>query len=285
MSDTPNHVTPKSAIDENDDLFSFDELTEPKIAPLDVAPLPKGSGGASAQRDPNEEAMAAVLGPAPGTAVTAPTATKADAAPVQTAATSTAGAGANDATKPGSTLEPASGGARRSLGDLRASPLLLVGLAVFALANLGLIGLTWKSMATLQQSLGARAAAGPSHADEPSSRDGASHAGGHVDEFETHIPAQLEARPEGEETLESAHAAIERGDYERARQLLWGLLAVADRWPPERRDDLEARATLLIAEAFRRQADARDEHGTADTQTASPDEHAAHAPESAEEHR
>lgn len=282
MSDAPHHVTPKSAIDENDDLFSFDELTEPKVAPIEVAPLPKGGGGASAPRDPNEEAMAAVLGPAPGTAVAAPVATKADTAPVQAAASAT---NANDSTKPNATFEPTPVGTRRSLGDLRASPLLLVGLAVFAIANLALIGLTWKSMATLQQSLGARAADGPSHADEPSSRGGESHAGGHVDDSETHIPVELEARPEGEETLETARAAIERGDYERARQLLWGLLAVADRWTPDRRDDLEARATLLIAEAFRRQADARAAHESTEAPSASTDEHDAHAAEPAEEHR
>lgn len=285
MSDVQGHAGQKPAIDENEDLFSFDELTEPKAAPVEVTPLAQGSGGAPAARDPNEEAMAAVLGPAPGSGAiaVATTSTKTESAAAHAAAT--ANSSANDASRQGSALEPAGLGTRRSLGDLRASPLLLVGLVVFALANLALIGLTWKSMATLQQSLGARAADGPGRVEQPSNQGYGTYdtqPGGHAAK---RIPAQLDPRSEGDETLEIARASLERGDYEGARRLLWGLLSVADRWPLERRDDLEARAMFMIAETFRRQADARAAREPAESAAAGADESDEPKAEPSEAHR
>ena len=62
-------------------------------------------------------------------------------------------------------------------------------------------------------------------------------------------------RPEGFATLDNARAAMEHGEFERARAMLYALLAVADRIEPSARRDIEARASFLIADSYRLQAD------------------------------
>jgi len=47
---------------------------------------------------------------------------------------------------------------------------------------------------------------------------------------------------------------LELGDFETARRLLYGKLAIVDRQPPEERDGLEAHALQLLAEADRLEA-------------------------------
>ncbi|MCC6408129.1 MAG: hypothetical protein IT453_13285 [Planctomycetes bacterium] len=259
----------KPTIDEEEDLFSFDELSEPKVAVGDSATIAPAAAPTQVFTNLNEEAMSAVLGPAPGTTVAPPAAAPivaGDASP----ATPAANAPAADKTAAAATTQapaPAAQAAPRVKFDLKSSPLLVAALALFAIANLALIGLTWKSMSTLQQSLGTRTG-GSVAIDEGGEPDAPN---GHRNSPSTHaaaveyprIPAQLDVRPEGEETLEAAHEAIERGDFERARRLLYGLLAVADRWEPTRRDDLEARATFTIADSFRLQAEAQVASGAA----------------------
>ena len=71
----------------------------------------------------------------------------------------------------------------------------------------------------------------------------------------------IAARPEGYETLELASKAIEKGNYEHARRSLFALLCVADRLEPAVREDLTARASFLIGDAFHEQAKHAAEDG------------------------
>jgi hypothetical protein len=65
----------------------------------------------------------------------------------------------------------------------------------------------------------------------------------------------IQGTSEGEEALVRAQKQIDRGDFEGARQRIYALLAVVDRVPVESRADIEARASFLLAETFRAQAE------------------------------
>lgn len=242
----------KTVIDENEDLFSFDELTEPKATVGDAGAIaPATTGAAPAFSNINEEAMAAVLGPAPTSAPAVAAVPAPDTAPVV--------GGTSAPAAPAPKAPPVTELGRFKL-DFRGSPVLLAALALFALGNLALIGLVWKSMSTFQASLEARpSVATDSHGNSNTGSgapSGDPHAGASSTADAPRPPAQLEPKPEGEETLANARQAIDRGDFEGARRMLYGLLAVADRWEPARRADLEARATIAIADSYRLQADA-----------------------------
>jgi len=60
-------------------------------------------------------------------------------------------------------------------------------------------------------------------------------------------------------TFELIRTDLDAGDFAMARKRLWGVLAVVDRYEPERRDDLEARADFLLADSLRLEAKARAE--------------------------
>jgi hypothetical protein len=254
----PHDASPQTtpAIDEADDLFNFDELLEidtPIGASAAIAP---GAGNAPSFANIDEDAMSAVLGPDPTKAspTAVATSTKTEVKPATPAAPPPAKPAVEAATAPAALAPTPVLAAQPARVRTKPSPLLIGVLALFGLANFALIGLTWKSMSTLQQSLGSRGDDSNAHDGKtpPAATGGASNLVAHE-----RIPSQLDVRPEGEETLDAAHEAIERGDFAGARRLLWGLLAVADRWEPSRRDDLEARATFTIADSYRLEADAR----------------------------
>lgn len=250
--DAAGQTTP--AIDEAEDLFSFDELLDVQAQIGDASAIAPGTGHGPAFANLDEDAMSAVLGPDPTKVAPTPTATSTPtetkrATPAPTAAPAPAQSEPAVAVAAAAPTAPT-----RKSKHRKGSPLLIGALAVFALANLALVGLTWKSMSTLQQSLGSQPGSSGVH------EGGATAANTTTPPpvvVHDRIPSQLDVRPEGEETLDAAHEAIERGDFAGARRMLWGLLAVADRWAPSRRDDLEARATFTIADSYRLEADTR----------------------------
>ena len=63
-----------------------------------------------------------------------------------------------------------------------------------------------------------------------------------------------DAKPEGYRTLELARARLDRGEWERARAMLFSQLAVIDGISEPARSDIEARADFMIAESYRLQA-------------------------------
>jgi len=76
-----------------------------------------------------------------------------------------------------------------------------------------------------------------------------------------HAPARItsdeNAPPaEGEAALARASELLGAGEHQRARETLYALLAVADRLPATSRADIEARARILIGDAWRTEADA-----------------------------
>lgn len=67
---------------------------------------------------------------------------------------------------------------------------------------------------------------------------------------------------EGDTALDVAAEEITRGEYERARGRLYSLLSVIDRFPAGVRSNLAARAQVLVADAYREQADALEREAT-----------------------
>lgn len=65
--------------------------------------------------------------------------------------------------------------------------------------------------------------------------------------------------PENHPTFELAQAELQRGEYRRARQRVYGLLAIIDRLDPRVREDVEARANFLIARTWQAEALASQE--------------------------
>lgn len=124
-------------------------------------------------------------------------------------------------------------------------------LAVMVAFNLLLVGLSWRSQGStraLIESMGSAPAPAEATAEERLSPL-------------TSRPQALDLpiadmRAEGYETLDEAARAIERGEFQLAREMLFALLAVIDRVEDTARYDVEARASFLIGDAYRFEADA-----------------------------
>lgn len=67
--------------------------------------------------------------------------------------------------------------------------------------------------------------------------------------------------PDNHPTFELARAEMQRGEYARARQRVYALLAIVDRLDPRVREDVEARAGFLIARSLHHEALERLEAG------------------------
>lgn len=151
---------------------------------------------------------------------------------------------------------PAATGGRMVLGSSR----IQLALAAMIAFNLLLVGLSWRSQGSTRElikSLGvAQAPAQEAAPERTSSRRQMREA-----------PLIEDLRAEGYETLDEAQRAIERGEFQVAREMLFALLAVIDRVDDRARYDVEARAAFLIGDAFRFEADAVALAGTdADTE-------------------
>jgi hypothetical protein len=88
--------------------------------------------------------------------------------------------------------------------------------------------------------------------------------------------------------LELAVEEITAGDFARARQRIYSLLAIVDRLAPADRDAIESRASFLLARSYHLEAlsHAAAEPGPATPRDAAPvSQAAAHAASGAEEHR
>ena len=63
--------------------------------------------------------------------------------------------------------------------------------------------------------------------------------------------------PDQNPTFDQANAEIETGNFAKARQRIYAVLAVADRLPEAKREDFEARASFILARSYQAQAVAR----------------------------
>jgi hypothetical protein len=265
----------KPSIEEEEDLFAFDELIIAAPAAQPASPATAASAApapaASKTEDPHaEQAMAAVLGPAPQPAPAAPKAqpvANASAAPKPRAVANAhlvqIVAAASEAAKPAAIAKEARAGeakptqsiaperAQADLAPPQISPLMIAVLGAVGAVNLLIVGLVWSSMSAIRTSfdeLHTRAAMQVDALRAPAQSSAPVH--------KATIASALDRRPEGEETLERARRAIERGDFEGARRTLYELLSIVDRWPDELRDDLEARASFMLGDTYRLAADA-----------------------------
>jgi hypothetical protein len=126
---------------------------------------------------------------------------------------------------------------------LRPTPLLIGLLAVLVAFQLGAMFVSWRSLRAVETvilDLGHEVADSTKSLKE--SIDGQAAA--------TDATNVFGALPEGYRTLELAKERIDRGEFGRARRALHGLLAVVDRIEDPARQDVEARASALIAQSY-----------------------------------
>jgi len=131
---------------------------------------------------------------------------------------------------------------------------VLIALAVLGLANLSLVGLTWKSLDTTRELV---ASAGRPRVSEPSSLPSA--ASRPRDSIDFPKATLGGPDPEGRAALEAAERSLAAGELLTARRSAYALLAVIDHIPRAEREDVEARASFLVAETYRLQARRADQ--------------------------
>jgi hypothetical protein len=133
-------------------------------------------------------------------------------------------------------------------------PVVVPLLVVMAIANLALVGLTWKALrreAPPSAPAGHAADEGHGH---PSSPEGEAEGGEqHADEM-PRLAHLAGTRDEAWAALDDAERTLDAGEFVAARRELYGLLTVLDRVELSERPDVEARAGFLIAESYRLQA-------------------------------
>ena len=138
-------------------------------------------------------------------------------------------------------------------------PVVVPLLLVMAIANMVLVGLTWKSLGREER---------PSSPAEHTSGSPAQESAHGTGEPETHgaqgerhgealgrgLPHLAASRDEARASLDDAERTLAAGEFVAARRELYGLLTVLDRGELAERPDIEARAGFLIAESYRLQA-------------------------------
>ena len=131
------------------------------------------------------------------------------------------------------------------------SPLAATLLGLVVVANVGLVWFAWSSMTSVKDlvvDMGHQVLDTTTQLRAESSRRN--------EVLADETTPTFGVQPEGFRTLQLARERIERGEFERARRALYGVLAVIDGIEPPARGELEAQANFLIAESHRLQADA-----------------------------
>ncbi len=280
MSTTPeSKPAGANSIDEEDDLFNFDELSEPAIA---TEATPTAAQSAVKPLDVHtEDAMFAVLGPAP-LPMSASSASNAKHAPVGAPTVVPVQAAKPSSVAPSTSVAPPAQTANVSMvATSKLSATTIAVLAGVALVNLMIVGLVWKSMSTIQTSVERI----QTHVAEATDRLPIPDVKRAELPHAPTIPSALQAEPEGDETLERARLAMDRGDFEGARRTLNELLCVADRWPAKTREDVEARASFMLGDTYRMQADALEARSRDPKTGAASESDVVHAAETAKEAR
>jgi hypothetical protein len=134
-------------------------------------------------------------------------------------------------------------------------PVVVPLLLVVAIANMALVGLTWKSLGREE-----RPSASAEHTTEGPAQ-GTGEPETHPAQGERHgealgrgLPHLSASRDEAWAALDDAERTLAAGEFVAARRALYGLLTVLDRGELAERPDIEARAGFLIAESYRLQA-------------------------------
>jgi hypothetical protein len=134
-------------------------------------------------------------------------------------------------------------------------------LVIMMIANVALVGLTWKSLDTTQDLIAAGVNNGVAETSAPVVPPTSIETSEPAEAASTPAPREPMVQVEVEDppleaysALFDAETALGRGEYRRARRALFGLLTVIDRIPEAERVDVEAKAGLLVAEAYRLEA-------------------------------
>jgi DNA polymerase III subunit gamma/tau len=217
-------------LDVNDDLFDFDELL--RDAELFAEPAPR------------EAALQPQAAPPPALpVVAAPEATHRPPRRPPPLAPRPVVVPAPEPVAAAAVVAPeASAPAQFRVG--RGLVLTLCGAAALNLAVLALVFQALGSVRGMVSEVGGR------ESNPPTEQSSLQHAPSHAVGNENAPPA------EGETALARAAELLGSGEHQRARETLYALLAVSDRLPATSRADVEARARLLIADAWRLEADA-----------------------------
>jgi hypothetical protein len=255
-------ATPPAPVETDEDLFNFDELLGAKKqkealndeldAVLEAVDAAKGNVATEVPRPaatPAEQAAApsnaakssattpaaAAAQPAPATPAPAPAAKPASKAAAAAPVAANAAAGVPTATV--------------IHQKLSMSPLAAALLAGIVLVNVTLIVVAWTSVQSVKQLV-----LDVTHdmVDTTSELRAESTRRNERTAFETE--PVFGALPEGFRTLEVAKQRMERGEHERARRMLFGLLSVIDRIEQPARSEVEAQAGFLIADSYRIEA-------------------------------
>ncbi|MBL8801898.1 MAG: hypothetical protein JNN27_07885 [Planctomycetes bacterium] len=252
-------ATPPPPVETDEDLFNFDELLGAKKqkealndeldAVLEAVDAAKGNVASEVPRATAKaaEQPAASAEAAKSTAKAAP------------AATTPSPAAPTPAAKPApkaAAVAPADGGTGAPTPTiihqkLSMSPLAAALLAGIVLVNVTLIVVAWTSVQSVKQLV-----LDVTHdmVDTTSELRAESTRRNERTAFETE--PVFGALPEGFRTLEVAKQRMERGEHERARRMLFGLLSVIDRIEQPARSEVEAQAGFLIADSYRIEAQA-----------------------------
>lgn len=254
-------ATPPPPVETDEDLFNFDELLGAKKqkealndeldAVLEAVDAAKGNVASEVPRasaKPAEQPAAS--------AEAAKSTAKAAAAP---AVTTPSPAAPTPAAKPAqkaaavASADGAAGAPTQTVihQKLSMSPLAAALLAGIVLVNVTLIVVAWTSVQSVKQLV-----LDVTHdmVDTTSELRAESTRRNERTAFETE--PVFGALPEGFRTLEVAKQRMERGEHERARRMLFGLLSVIDRIEQPARSEVEAQAGFLIADSYRIEAQA-----------------------------
>jgi hypothetical protein len=125
-----------------------------------------------------------------------------------------------------------------------------------AAINLAVLALVFQALGTVRGMVSEVGKTAPS-AESGAQPHGSALGLGRVGESESAPPA------EGESALARAAELLANGEHQRAREALYALLAVSDRLPADSRAGVEARARILVADAWRLEADALERESVA----------------------
>lgn len=250
-------ATPPPPVETDEDLFNFDELLGAKKqkealndeldAVLEAVDAAKGNVASEVPR--------AAAKPADQPAAPAGAANPSATTPVAAAAQPAPATAAKPAPKPAATATVAANAAAGAPTPtvihqrLSMSPLAAALLAGIVLVNVTLIVVAWTSVQSVKQLV-----LDVTHdmVDTTSELRAESTRRNERTAFETE--PVFGALPEGFRTLEVAKQRMERGEHERARRMLFGLLSVIDRIEQPARSEVEAQAGFLIADSYRIEA-------------------------------
>lgn len=235
-ANTPQPNGPEPGLADSEDLFNFDEVVAAKLPPpaaepkIDVDALIRAI---DEQTQPHGERPAlAAAGASASAGLGAQPRRGAGTVPAREAAATPALA---------AQLAPV----YASAGLGRTAWIALAGLALLCVANSALVLFTWSSQKQVGDGLSEM-----SQAVVQATQQLAQESDRQAQVVSSIARPVVAPSPERRDVLAQAEADIAAGQHDLARQRIYALLAVRDRFEPNEREELEARSRYLLAEAL-----------------------------------